>query len=151
MIGASAEICGGMSQRVHTWAGYALQQPSPEGHLLQNCYEDVSLSRHSRMWHADALHVPCLQYCYEGVGMILPIESSMKERERFGLVLSGTIALITAIFLGFGAVSTLAANAGLLVQASQAHRTVPMLPTHTSLCDKGYMPHMQPSQWVLER
>eukprot|EP00891_Asterochloris_glomerata_P007096 jgi/Astpho2/7096/Aster-01925 len=43
-------------------------------------------------------------YCYEGVGMILPIESSMKEREHFGPVLSGTIALITAIFLGFGAI-----------------------------------------------
>ena len=80
--------------------------------------------------------------------MILPIESSMKERERFGPVLSGTIALITTIFLGFGAVSTPPAHAGLLVEASLAHGTVTMLPTYPGLHD---MAHMQPSQWVLQR
>ena len=94
---------------------------------------------------------PTLQYCYEGVGMILPIESSMKERERFGPVLSATIALITAIFLGFGAVSTLPADAGLLDQASLARRTVPMLPTYTSLHDKGSTGHIELSQWVMQR
>ena len=55
----------------------------------------------SRVWrHAGALHVPHLQYCYEGVGMILPIESSMKERERFGPVLQPkTPAFVSLSFL----------------------------------------------------
>ena len=110
-------------------------------------------ARHcSRVWqHADALHVPYLQYCYEGVGMILPIESSMKERERFGPVLSGTIALITAIFLGFGAVSMLPEYASLLVNASRAHRKLSMLPTYAGLHDKSFSANMQTSQWVWEQ
>ena len=90
--------------------------------------------------------MPCLQYCYEGVGMILPIESSMKEREHFGPVLSGTIALITAIFLGFGAVSTLPANASLLLKSCLAHSTLLMLPIYAGLHDESPKAHMQPSQ-----
>ena len=130
---------------------HGLQQPSHEAGLLQHCPEGVSMSLQQGAAACGALHLPCLQYCYEGVGMILPIESSMKERERFGPVLSGTIALITAIFLGFGAVSTLPANAGLLVNAPLGHRTVPMLPTCSGLHGEDSMAHMQPSQWVLEQ
>ena len=40
-------------------------------------------------------------YCYEGFGMILPIEASMSNREQFPLVLSVSISLITAMFLAF--------------------------------------------------
>jgi Transmembrane amino acid transporter protein len=43
-------------------------------------------------------------YCYEGIGMVLPIEASMKQRGDFKLVLSGGIAAITVLFLTFGTV-----------------------------------------------
>ena len=44
-------------------------------------------------------------YSYEGVGMILPVEASMKHKEKFPLVLFGVMGLITVIYVCFGAVS----------------------------------------------
>jgi amino acid permease len=40
-------------------------------------------------------------YCFEGFGMILPIEASMQHREKFPMVLSSSIGVITALFLSF--------------------------------------------------
>ena len=116
---------------------------------MQNCREGVSPSCSRMRQRAVTVHVPCLQYCYEGVGMILPIESSMKERERFGPVLSGTIALITAIFLGFGAVSTLPANVSL--HGVPGSRNGDHAANISGLHDEGTMAHMQPSQWILQQ
>lgn len=43
-------------------------------------------------------------YSYEGVGMILPVEASMKRKEKFPLTLAFVMAVITAIYVSFGAV-----------------------------------------------
>ncbi|CAK9439131.1 uncharacterized protein LODBEIA_P33550 [Lodderomyces beijingensis] len=41
---------------------------------------------------------------FEGIGLILPIEASMAEPEKFPIVLSVSMAVITAIFVAIGAV-----------------------------------------------
>lgn len=43
-------------------------------------------------------------YSYEGVGMILPVEASMKRKEKFPLTLTFVMTLITAIYVSFGAI-----------------------------------------------
>lgn len=44
-------------------------------------------------------------YSYEGVGMILPVEASMKRKEKFPLTLTFVMSIITVIYVSFGAVS----------------------------------------------
>lgn len=44
-------------------------------------------------------------YSYEGVGMILPVEASMKRKEKFPLTLTFVMSVITVIYVSFGAVS----------------------------------------------
>lgn len=44
-------------------------------------------------------------YSYEGVGMILPVEASMKRKEKFPLTLTFVMTVITIIYVSFGAVS----------------------------------------------
>ncbi|DBA95863.1 TPA: hypothetical protein ACH3X1_001407 [Trebouxia sp. C0004] len=44
-------------------------------------------------------------YSYEGVGMILPVEASMKRKEKFPLTLTVVMSVITIIYVSFGAVS----------------------------------------------
>jgi len=41
-------------------------------------------------------------YCYEGIGMVIPLEDSMKAKEDFSWVLVGTMLLVSAVFLTFG-------------------------------------------------
>lgn len=41
-------------------------------------------------------------YAYEGVGLVLPLESSMKERKNFGRVLGLAMVCITLIYITFG-------------------------------------------------
>jgi len=41
-------------------------------------------------------------YCFEGIGMILPMESAMKDRSKFPALLFGTVWLISGIFITFG-------------------------------------------------
>lgn len=43
-------------------------------------------------------------FTFEGIGLILPIESSMAEPERFEALLGAVMALITALFTSVGAV-----------------------------------------------
>ena len=43
-------------------------------------------------------------YSYEGVGMILPVEASMKRKEKFPLTLTFVMTVITIIYVSFGAV-----------------------------------------------
>ena len=43
-------------------------------------------------------------YSYEGVGMILPVEASMKRKEKFPWTLTCVMTLITVIYCSFGAV-----------------------------------------------
>jgi hypothetical protein len=44
----------------------------------------------------------------QGVGMILPIEASMHTPAHFDGVLAGTMAAVTALYVGFGSVRNLA-------------------------------------------
>lgn len=46
-------------------------------------------------------------YCFEGIGMILPMESAMKDRSKFPALLFGTVWLISGIFITFGLVRAL--------------------------------------------
>ena len=41
-------------------------------------------------------------YCFEGVGMVLPLENSMKNKERFTPILVLTVALVTCVYATFG-------------------------------------------------
>ncbi|KAE8008897.1 hypothetical protein FH972_005367 [Carpinus fangiana] len=42
-------------------------------------------------------------YSFEGVGMVLPLESEMKDKDKFGKVLALTMAFISLMYGGFGA------------------------------------------------
>lgn len=42
-------------------------------------------------------------YSFEGVGMVLPLESEMKDKDKFGKVLALTMAFISFMYGGFGA------------------------------------------------
>ncbi|KAJ6084258.1 Amino acid transporter [Penicillium sp. IBT 16267x] len=44
-------------------------------------------------------------FTYEGIGLIIPIQESMKEPHRFAGVLAGVMVVITLIFLSAGALS----------------------------------------------
>lgn len=44
-------------------------------------------------------------FTYEGIGLIIPIQESMKEPRRFPGVLAGVMVIITLIFLSAGAIS----------------------------------------------
>ncbi|KAH1487506.1 hypothetical protein KXW60_007353 [Aspergillus fumigatus] len=44
-------------------------------------------------------------FTYEGIGLIIPIQESMKEPRRFPGVLAGVMVLITIVFLSAGALS----------------------------------------------
>ncbi|RAH74249.1 putative amino acid transporter [Aspergillus aculeatinus CBS 121060] len=44
-------------------------------------------------------------FTYEGIGLIIPIQESMKEPHRFPGVLAGVMVIITIVFLSAGAVS----------------------------------------------
>jgi proton-coupled amino acid transporter len=41
-------------------------------------------------------------YSFEGVGMVLPLESEMKDKDKFGKVLALTMAFISLMYGGFG-------------------------------------------------
>ena len=41
-------------------------------------------------------------YCYEGVGMVLPLENSMVAKEHFTPILVGTVIIITTVYATFG-------------------------------------------------
>ncbi|KAI9930939.1 hypothetical protein ASPWEDRAFT_99648 [Aspergillus wentii DTO 134E9] len=44
-------------------------------------------------------------FTYEGVGLIIPIQESMKQPRKFPAVLAGVMVVVTAIFLSAGALS----------------------------------------------
>lgn len=41
-------------------------------------------------------------YCYEGIGLVIPIESSMREKKKLPPTLGITIIIVTALFCSFG-------------------------------------------------
>ncbi|KAF1322925.1 Amino acid/auxin permease, partial [Globisporangium splendens] len=41
-------------------------------------------------------------YCFEGVGMVLPLENSMQTKANFTLILVSTVVIITSIYATFG-------------------------------------------------
>ena len=47
-------------------------------------------------------------FTFEGVGLIIPIQESMKDPTRFPTVLAGVMVFITAVFMGMGALSYVA-------------------------------------------
>lgn len=51
-------------------------------------------------------------YAFEGIGMILPLESETKEREKFGKVLGLSMAFISVMYGGFGALGYFAFGEG---------------------------------------
>jgi len=50
-------------------------------------------------------------YCYEGIGVVIPIRESMKNPNHFMPILCGTISLISGILIGFATVTYLAFGA----------------------------------------
>ncbi|KAG2702993.1 hypothetical protein I3843_06G109700 [Carya illinoinensis] len=47
-------------------------------------------------------------YSFEGIGMVLPLESEMKDKDKFGRILALTMAFISLLYGGFGALGYLA-------------------------------------------
>ena len=41
-------------------------------------------------------------YCYEGIGMVLPLENAMRNKHRFPPILAATMLLVTFLFISFG-------------------------------------------------
>ncbi|KAL0587363.1 hypothetical protein ABG067_002980 [Albugo candida] len=41
-------------------------------------------------------------YCFEGVGMVLPLEKSMRNKQNFSTILIATMVIITTIYATFG-------------------------------------------------
>eukprot|EP00756_Hemistasia_phaeocysticola_P060476 Hpha_TRINITY_DN4063_c0_g1::TRINITY_DN4063_c0_g1_i1::g.63798::m.63798/K14209/SLC36A, PAT; solute carrier family 36 (proton-coupled amino acid transporter) len=56
-------------------------------------------------------------YCYEGIGMVLPIQASMQDPEQFKLIWSLNMLLVTVLFWSFGFV-------GYLAYGSTVHDTI---------------------------
>lgn len=52
-----------------------------------------------------ALTIGSTIFTFEGIGLILPIQQSMKKPERFGALLYGVMFLITVVFAGVGFLS----------------------------------------------
>lgn len=51
-------------------------------------------------------------YAFEGFGLVLPLESSMKDRRKFGAVLGFAMAAITVLYMAFGLLGYLAFGEG---------------------------------------
>ena len=47
-------------------------------------------------------------YSFEGIGLVLPIESEMKERQHFRFVLISTMSFIMLLFIALGEIPVLA-------------------------------------------
>lgn len=78
-------------------------------------FDDVVALSHFRPPIVAATGWSCLPYlfgvaiyCFEGVGMILPIEASMETPRQFDMVLCGTMAAVTALYVAFGSVGYIA-------------------------------------------
>ncbi|GAV56519.1 Aa_trans domain-containing protein [Cephalotus follicularis] len=50
-------------------------------------------------------------YAFEGIGMVLPIESEMKDKDKFGRILGLSMAFISLMYIGFGLLGYLAFGA----------------------------------------
>eukprot|EP00252_Welwitschia_mirabilis_P000956 TRINITY_DN10943_c0_g1_i2.p1 TRINITY_DN10943_c0_g1~~TRINITY_DN10943_c0_g1_i2.p1 ORF type:complete len:257 (-),score=40.79 TRINITY_DN10943_c0_g1_i2:432-1202(-) len=55
-----------------------------------------------RGWQNLAFVAGVAVFCFEGFGMVLSLESSMKKPEKFGKVLGQALFFITVIYVGFG-------------------------------------------------
>lgn len=55
--------------------------------------------------HTWTLFIGTAIFTYEGIGLIIPIQESMKQPHRFPGVLAGVMVIITIIFLSAGAIS----------------------------------------------
>ncbi|KAJ7295639.1 hypothetical protein O6H91_09G091800 [Diphasiastrum complanatum] len=53
-------------------------------------------------WNSMPFALGVALYCFEGFGMTLPLEASLKEPQKFGQVLGLAFASITILYLGFG-------------------------------------------------
>eukprot|EP00656_Telonema_subtile_P025757 TRINITY_DN2779_c0_g1_i3.p1 TRINITY_DN2779_c0_g1~~TRINITY_DN2779_c0_g1_i3.p1 ORF type:complete len:331 (-),score=111.06 TRINITY_DN2779_c0_g1_i3:216-1208(-) len=61
--------------------------------------EDLEVLRGAGFLHFVGIAV----YCYEGIGLVLPLEASMEDRSEFGWVLRSSMIAVTVLFLSFGA------------------------------------------------
>ncbi len=61
---------------------------------------------HKQLHGLEPWRIPDMQtlLLVQGVGMILPIEASMHTPAHFDGVLAGTMAAVTALYVGFGSV-----------------------------------------------
>lgn len=69
--------------------------------LLTNGLGPNIVSFNSRTW---PMLIGVAVTSFEGIGLILPIESSMANPEKFPFVLATSMALITALFVGVGVI-----------------------------------------------
>ena len=68
-------------------------------------FEYVPLQHHSITqfdWSAFFFFVGVSVYCYEGFGLILPLENAMQDKKKFPRVLKNTITVVTGLYASFG-------------------------------------------------
>jgi proton-coupled amino acid transporter len=54
------------------------------------------------VWSTIPFFFGVASYCYEGVGMVLPLENSMRHKHNFGPLFVSTVVIITCIYATFG-------------------------------------------------
>eukprot|EP00658_Telonema_sp_P-2_P023413 TRINITY_DN19379_c0_g2_i1.p1 TRINITY_DN19379_c0_g2~~TRINITY_DN19379_c0_g2_i1.p1 ORF type:complete len:479 (-),score=99.20 TRINITY_DN19379_c0_g2_i1:328-1764(-) len=72
--------------------------------LISEGVPELRLVEHTGILHFLGIAV----YCYEGIGLVLPLESSMEDKHEFPWVLRSSMLCVTALFLSFGFVGYLA-------------------------------------------
>eukprot|EP00249_Psilotum_nudum_P010497 c22575_g1_i1 orf=364-1605(+) len=73
-----------------------------------NNFQGFESIRPYRQWKELPFALGVAVYCYEGFGMTLTLEASMKEPHKFRVVLGQSFILITALYIAFGFVGYLA-------------------------------------------
>eukprot|EP01060_Flectonema_neradi_P013484 TRINITY_DN2025_c4_g1_i1.p1 TRINITY_DN2025_c4_g1~~TRINITY_DN2025_c4_g1_i1.p1 ORF type:complete len:426 (+),score=39.56 TRINITY_DN2025_c4_g1_i1:79-1356(+) len=71
------------------------------------CFKEInSWETEKQRVLSDESHIPyffgvCI-YCYEGIGMVIPIQSAMRHKDQFKLIWGLNILLVTILFWGIG-------------------------------------------------
>eukprot|EP00659_Diplonema_papillatum_P008200 gene8200-12650_t len=78
--------------------------------VFSYCYKEIrhqgegggSLERLDSNWPAVPYFFGVSIYCYEGIGMVIPIHNAMRNKPQFKLVWGLNMVLVTALFWGVG-------------------------------------------------
>jgi proton-coupled amino acid transporter len=64
--------------------------------------EEEEQIHYTAIWSSMPFFFGVASYCFEGVGMVLPLENSMQHKQHFTPILIATVIIITCIYSTFG-------------------------------------------------